>query len=549
MRMSKKSFFVKGASMLCIGVSLLLMSACGGAQNNNATVNEEDEQQIYIGDNIAVAQTQYGKVRGFIQRGVYTYLGIRYGADTSGENRFMPAKAPEPWDDIKDAVYYGNCAPQNDPNYANNRGVWRDHWNYGNLSEDCLFLNVWTPNTDNAKRPVLVWFHGGGYAAGNGIEQDGYNGENMAKKGDVVFVSVNHRLNAFGFTDFSGVDPKYFESGNVGTTDMVAALKWVHNNIANFGGDPDNVTIMGQSGGGAKVSVLVAMPETQGLIHKAVALSGNGTSAQSQAASRELGKFIVKKSGKTVAQLQQMPWREYLALANACSAEFNRNNAASGVRAGFSPVADGIHVPVEGYYKDPNAPSANIPMIYCTTTAESSPSAFNAQMEDIDRAEVIRLLGQRYQNGKAEQIYDAYAKVFENQKPIDIYALASSSRVGVINSANTKSAQKAPVYLAWFGWNPPLFDGRARAFHCVDICFWFKNTDLMLSHTGGGKRPRDLSDKMSEALIAFMRTGNPNCPSLPEWPAYTPEQGATMIFNDVCEVKNDPDREARALLQ
>ena len=215
MRMSKKSLFLKGASMLCIGASLLLMSACNGAQKET-TVNEADEQQIYIGDNIAVAQTQYGKVRGFIQRGVYTYLGIRYGADTSGENRFMPAKAPEPWTDIKDAVYYGNCAPQNDPNYANNRGVWRDHWNYSNLSEDCLFLNVWTPNTDNAKRPVMVWFHGGGYSAGNGIEQDGYNGENMAKKGDVVFVSVNHRLNAFGFSDFSGVDPKYFESGNVG---------------------------------------------------------------------------------------------------------------------------------------------------------------------------------------------------------------------------------------------------------------------------------------------------------------------------------------------
>ena len=236
--MSKKSFIWKSASMLCIGTSLLLMSACGGTSSGNAATNEEDEQQIYIGDNIAVAQTQYGKVRGFIQRGVYTYLGIRYGADTGGENRFMPAQAPEPWDDIKDAVYYGNSAPQNDPNFANSRGVWRDHWNYGNLSEDCLFLNVWTPNTDNAKRPVMVWFHGGGYSAGNGIEQDGYNGENFAKKGDVVFVSVNHRLNAFGFSDFSGVDPKYFESGNVGTTDMVAALKWVHNNIANFGGDP-----------------------------------------------------------------------------------------------------------------------------------------------------------------------------------------------------------------------------------------------------------------------------------------------------------------------
>ena len=549
MRMSKNLFFVKKASMFCLGASLMVLSACGGMQGNgSAADNEADEQQLYIGENIAVAQTQYGKVRGFIQHGIYTYLGIPYGANTGGENRFMPAKEPQPWDDVRPAVFYGNPAPQNDPNYSNNYGTFRDHWNYGTLSEDCLFLNIWTPNTDNAKRPVLVWLHGGGYSAGNGIEQDGYHGENLAKKGDIVFVSINHRLNVFGFSDFSGVDSKYADSGNVGTLDMVAALKWVKNNIANFGGDPDNVTIMGQSGGGAKVSTLVAMPETKGLISKAVALSGNSTNALSQDYSRELGKFIVKYSGKTVPELQQMPWREYLTLANAAAAEFNRTNAAPAMRGGFQPVADGVHIPAEGYYKDLDGPSASVPMIFCTTTSESSPSAFNPAIENIDRAGAIEMLNQRRNDNKGEEIYDAYAKVFPNQKPVEVLGLAFSPRTSVINTANAKAAQQAPVYLAWFGWNPPLFDGRVRAFHCLDISFWFKNTDLMISHTGGGKRPRALADKMSDALLAFMRTGNPNCASLPEWPAYTPETGATMMLNDVCEVLNDPDREARATL-
>ena len=537
--MKKTSFFAICASALLMG-----LSACTGNQNNNAANSEADEQQVFIGEDIAIAQTQYGKVQGFMSRDVYTFLGVRYGANTEGANRFMPPQEPEPWDGVVPALVYGYCAPQNDPNYANNAGVWRDHWNYSNLSEDCLFVNVWTKGLkDGKKRPVMVWFHGGGYAAGNGIEQDGYHGENLARYGDIVFVSVNHRLNAFGFSDFSGVNGKYEDSGNAGTLDMVAALKWVNKNIENFGGDPNNVTIMGQSGGGAKVCTLVAMPETKGLVHKAVALSGNSNNATSQSYSRELGKFIVKYSKKTVEQLQSMPWRDYLKLANEAVQEFNKTQNMTGMRGGFAPVADGKHIPAAGYYDDLNAPSSQVPMIYCSTMAEFSPAQSNPSLENLDAKGLGEYLDQRYP-GKGAAVAAAYQKAFPQANAGDIIGMATSPRTGIINNVSLKAKQGAPVYLAWFGFNPPIFNGRARAFHCIDICFWYRNTDRMVTHSGGGKRPRELSNKMSDALLAFMRTGNPNCGALPEWPAFNDTDRPTMILNDVCEVRNNVDTEA-----
>ena len=256
------------------GTALLLLAGCSG----NKAVNKADGQQLFIGEDIAVANTQYGKVRGYILRDLYTFKGIPYGANTTGKNRFMPPQEPEPWDGVRLALNYGDMAPQaivydRSPESA---AGFVDNWNFFNSSEDCLRLNVWTHGLDAKKRPVLVYFHGGGFFNGSAIEQDGYSGEGLASYGDVVVCSVNHRLNAFGFTDLAKVGgEKYAHSGNVGILDLIAALKWVHNNIANFGGDPDNVTIMGQSGGGAKVSIVAAMSAAKGLVHKAVCLSGN----------------------------------------------------------------------------------------------------------------------------------------------------------------------------------------------------------------------------------------------------------------------------------
>lgn len=555
MKTNRRNFF-QTLGVGAAGLGLSSMPFVSSA--SNAAKLDSDDQQLLVGDNIAIAETKYGKVKGFILRGITCYRGIPYGADTSGKNRFMPPQPPKPWTTILPTVWWGNTAPQiMDNRYANAYSSFVDHWNYDDVSEDCLKLNVWTPAVDAKKRPVLVWLHGGGYTNGNGIEQDGYDGENLSRKGDVVFVSINHRLGPIGFSDLSGVGgSKFADSGNVGALDMVAALEWVRDNIANFGGDPGNVTIMGQSGGGAKVCVLAAMPKAKGLFHKAVPLSGSTIKAMDQKASQKLGEYILKEAGLDASQvdkLQEMSWKDYLLLANKAAQKFAAENAGTGVRGGFSPVADGVNIVKEQFFGEPNGLSSDVPMLISTTFHEWGMARTMPEMELMTREKAIDMLKERAGMGgglgdKATAVYDAYAKAFPKAKPIEVMTLVSSNRKGAIDTANAKVSQKAPVYLAWFGWEPPLFDNRMRAFHCLDICFWFANTDLMLTHTGGGKRPCALSEKMSGALLQFMKTGNPNGGGLPEWKAYTAEKGETMTLTDQPALKNDPDREARKLI-
>jgi para-nitrobenzyl esterase len=555
MKTNRRNFFQTlgvGAAGLGLSSVPFISSASTSSKDN------KDDQQLLIGDHIAIAETKYGKVKGFILRGITCYRGIPYGADTSGKNRFMPPQPPKPWTTTLPAVWWGNTAPQiMDNRYANAYSSFVDHWNYDDVSEDCLKLNIWTPAVDAKKRPVLVWLHGGGYTNGNGIEQDGYDGENLSRKGDIVFVSINHRLGPIGFSDLSGIGgSKFADSGNVGALDMVAALEWVRDNIANFGGDPGNVTIMGQSGGGAKVCVLAAMPKAKGLFHKAVPLSGSTIKAMDQTASQKLGEYILKEAGLSaseVEKLQEIPWKDYILLANKAAQKFASENSGTGVRGGFSPVADGTNIPKGQFFSDSSGVSSDVPMMISTTFHEWGMARTMPEMELMTREKAIDMLKERAGMGgglgeKAATVYDAYAKAFPNAKPIEVMTLVSSNRKGAIETANAKAGQKAPVYLAWFGWEPPMFDNRMRAFHCLDICFWFANTDLMLTHTGGGKRPRALSEKMSGALLQFMRTGNPNKGGLPEWKAYTAEKGETMILTDQPELKNDPDREARKLI-
>ena len=521
---------------------LMIAASCG----SNQPV-QKDGQRLFVGDDIAVTQTQYGKVQGYILDDVYTYLGIPYGAPTGGENRFMPPQEPEKWEGIRPALFYGNDAPQaHQDKWKNNSSTFTDHWNYYDYSEDCLNLNVWTPAPDGKKRPVLVWMHGGGFAAGNSIEQDGYHGANLARSGDIVFVSINHRLNVFGFSDLSAAGPAFAKSGNVGVLDLVAALQWVHNNIANFGGDPGNVTIMGQSGGGAKVCDVLAMPISKGLVHKVVGLSGNATSAADQETSRAIGAAILKTVGGNVKALQMMPWEQYYALANKVAAEVG----AGGMMGGFAPVADGDVLPKGNFFTDKEAASSGVPLMLCTTSSEFSLSKENKELEEISFEAAVDMVKDTFGQPKGQEAMEALKAAFPEKKPIELINMVVASRAGVIATADAKYAQGgAPVYLAWFDYNAPLFGGRIRAFHCSDISYWFKNTDLMVTHTGGGAEPRGVSDQMSEALLAFMRTGNPNCKAIPEWPAYTPEEGATMIFNVKSEVRNAPDREALSLLE
>lgn len=543
--------------------SLLTAASCvssGNSPENSAGIpsrpgqEANDDQFLFIGDDIAIAETAYGKVQGYILNRVYTFLGIPYGADTSGKNRFMPPRKPEPWTDVRPAVFYGPTAPQRMENrWPNNYGTFADHWNYWDVSEDCLCLNVWTPAVaDGGKRPVLVWLHGGGFTNGSGIEQDGYHGERLSREGNIVFCSVNHRLGPIGFSDLSGVGgDKYKDSGNVGMLDIIAALQWVRENIASFGGDPDNVTVMGQSGGGSKVCMVAAMPAAKGLIHKAVALSGSTVGALDPAVSRKIGEYILKEAGLTASQLdklQEIPWRTYLDIAGRASKKYLETQKGSG-RRGFAPVADDRHIPSGVFYSgESTLPSPQVPMILCTTFHEWNPNRADAALEKISLEGVAEKLKNTY-GDKAAAIVKAYAAAFPDKTPVELWAMILSSRVRVVETANAKLKQGQPVYMAWFGWCPPLFNNRMRAFHCSDICFWFKNTDRMYTHTGGGKVPRALSDKMSEALLRFMRTGDPNGGSLPAWPEYTAENGEVMVLDNTCEVRNDPDREARKSLE
>jgi para-nitrobenzyl esterase len=547
--------FIKGlgAGATAVGAgSLLPFTACSVPSSSEGKTKDEGPV-LQIGEQIAVADTDRGKVKGFIMRGVYTFLGIPYGADTTGKNRFMPPVKHEPWEGVRPAVFYGNSAPQNIYDRSTTSyGAFIDHWNYDEVSENCLTINVWTNGlADGKKRPVIVWLHGGGYTSGNGIEQDGYHGENIARHGDVVYCSINHRLGVFGFSDLSTAGEKYKDSGNVGLLDMVAALEWVHDNIANFGGDPGNVTIIGQSGGGGKVCILAACPQAKGLVHKGVALSGSSTSGIAKDYARKLGEYILKEAGlapSTADKLQDLPWRDYLDLANRAARKMREEQGDGGRRGGFGPVADGVHLPEGTFFEAPLPDSPDLPMLFCTTFHEQSPSRTDAAVEGISLEEVTERLKARYPD-KAEAIVQAYARNFPDAKPVELLALITSNRQAVVHTATAKSKQNSPLWMAWFGWCPPLFDGRMRAFHCLDISFWFLNTDLMVTHSGGGTRPRRLSLKMADALVSFAQTGDPNGGGgLPSWPPFTVDQGETMILNDVCEVKNDPDKEARSSL-
>jgi para-nitrobenzyl esterase len=553
MRSSRRLFFQTAGSG---AAGLALGGRAAAAPASKAAI--DDGPVLRVGDDIAVASTQHGKVRGYVLRGIHYFLGIPYGADTSGANRFMPPQKPKPWTDVFPALWWGNTAPQDmDKRYASPYSAFRDHWNYDDVSEDCLRLNVFTPAlADGKKRPVLVWLHGGGFANGNGIEQDGYNGENFARLGDAVFVSINHRLGPLGYCDLAGVGgEKFAASGNVGMLDCVAALEWVRDNIASFGGDPGRVTIMGQSGGGAKVCALTAMPAAKGLFHRAVVLSGASLKMGEKEHAEKLGAAVLAEAGLAPAEiekLQQMPWKDFYAVAVKAQQKLSAQ-AAPGLRRGFNPVVDGVVLPQHPYSPEPAPTAASVPMLICSTFHEQSPSWSDSKLEAVTLDEVAEKVKLRAGFGagfgeKAKDVVAAYAKAFPGKKPVEIWALVSSNRQNVVALADAKSKQPAAVHVAWFGWQPPLFDDRMRAFHCVDICFWLHNTDLMLSHTGGGARPRRLAGKMARTLLSFMRTGDPNGGGLPAWPRYTAARGETMVLDDVPSVQDDPDREARKAL-
>jgi para-nitrobenzyl esterase len=553
MKIGRRGFLKYSGGGLA-GISLaspLAYSACGVSSQGN------DDQVLFIGDEIAVAETTSGKVRGYILRDVYYFLGIPYGADTSGVNRFMPPRKPEPWTDVFPAIWWGNAAPQLiEGIYSgeNRYRAFRHHANFDDISENCLSVNVFTPGyNDGKKRPVLVWMHGGSWNYGISIEHDGVNGENLARHGDIVFCSINHRLGPMGFSDLSAAgDERFAASGNAGALDLVAALEWVHDNIENFGGDPGNVTIIGQSGGGGKIITTLGMPSAKGLFHKAVALSPASMEFRDREMKMKVGEYILREAGLKPGQadgLQQLGWRDYYAVALRAAEKYIKDSGIQSVTPVqiFQPQVDGNFIPQHPVNPVASPYGADIPLILSSTTNENSNAFRDSSLENISFEGVKDEMAKVY-GDKAGEIVDAYARAFPDRKPVEIWSMANRFRQGSVVIADAKSKQAAPVYLAWFGWHPPLFDNRMRAFHCIDQCFWFYNTDVMLTHTGGGARPRALSEKMANSLLRFMNTGDPNGGGLPEWPAYTSAKGEMMFLDDVPQVQFDPDREARKTL-
>jgi len=535
---------------ILISMAALLVMACGCQK-------KEKKQMLYIGNDIAIAETQYGKIQGYIYDDIYHFLGVPYGDDTSGENRFMPPKPPESWDGILRTITFGDSSPQDLPSYdPDELGTFRDHWNYGNVSEDCLKLNVWTPGLDDRKRPVIVWLHGGGFQSGNAVEHDGYQGANFARKQDAVFCSINHRLNCFGYCDLAGVGgEKYKHSGNAGMLDIIAALQWIHDNISNFGGDPSCVTIIGQSGGGAKVCTVAAMPAAKGLVHRGVALSGNITGGTLKETAESLGAAILAEAGlepSEIDKLQQMPWREFYDIAYRAYKKFPRPENMNGRRFSFMAVGDDVDVPSADFFTTGRTDVPDIPMIFSSVANEGVNNALAPELETMTREDVINEIRVTHQEN-AEAVFDEYARLFPEESPYGIYSVykVSKDRNAVLTMADHKSCQESPVYVDWFTWSPDLFDGRIRSFHTIDICFWFNNTDLMWTHTGGSEEARILSDKMSASLAAFMRTGNPNTGKrngLPYWGEYTPEKEETMVIDNKSEFGSAPDARVRTLM-
>jgi para-nitrobenzyl esterase len=499
-----------------------------------------------------VADTPFGKIRGVDVQGVKTFKGIPYGATTAGRSRFMPPADPGRWSGVRDALEYGPSAPQRDPAAA--RGPGRLTVAGDGLpaeSEDCLMLNIWTPAiNDGRKRPVMVWCHGGGFVSGSGSSPV-TDGTNLARRGDVVVVSINHRLNVLGFTYLGELGGRDFaSSGDVGMLDIVHALKWVRDNIAQFGGDPNTVTIFGQSGGGRKVGTLLAMPPAKGLFHRAVIESGATIKLveRDQAttvAEKLLAKLQVDKT--RVRELQNLP------AATIMAAYFAVVRDMAGVdqmTAGFSPTVDGHVVPQHPFHPTASSISANVPLMLGTTrtelTLQSDEAAFSLD-EDGMQKRITDLLG-----GNAGPAIDTYRKANPGATPSDIFFLIASDyrySAPVMKIAERRTALgKAPVYLYYFRWETPVDGGRLKSPHTIEIPFAFDNVKSAVRLTGGGSDAMALADKVSDAWIAFARTGNPNTPKLPHWPAFNPTDRPTMVFNNVSKVVNDPIREQRLVM-
>jgi len=480
-------------------------------------------------------ETSNGVVRGMASTGIKIFRGIPYGADTGGRNRFMPPRKPPAWSGARNCIGYGPISPQTQSGYRSDYSQliqWDKHVGTGGMSEDCLSLNVWTPGVnDNVKRAVLVSFHGGGWATGSG-NGPMYDGGQLALLGDVVVVTVNHRLASFGYTHLAAVGaPDEFKSAGVcGVMDMVASLEWVRDNIAAFGGDPSRVMIFGQSGGGSKTSTLLATPAAKGLFHRAVVQSGSTLRLIADADAEKSADLFLKKLGvarNRIADIQRLPWEQLL----------QAQTEATG--AAFTPVVDGRYLTHHPF--DPAAPpeSRDVPVMIATTLEDAALRLTNF---DLSERDLTALLNERYK-GKAAEILELYRPVTAGKTPYLVQAQVFTDtqvRSRAIAQAERKSAQGgAPVWMYIWEWATPAFDGKLGAVHGHDVDASFNLYRNGICGTGG-KAGRLMARRLASTFIAFAKTGVPDNDQIPKWPAYDAKTRATMVFDTNTRVENDP---------
>jgi para-nitrobenzyl esterase len=519
-----------------------------------------------------VVETAYGKVRGYIANGVYNFRGIRYGASTTGKNRFLPPQKPDPWAGIRDATSYGNSAPQTNPLTRGAAGpespltqilAASDGFRSSPAeSEDCLFLNVWTAGLDaGRKRPVMVWLHGGGYTSGTASSLL-YDGTNLARRGDVVVVGVNHRLNVFGYAHFGDIGgPEYAHSGNAGQLDIIAALQWVHENIDRFGGDPKRVMIFGESGGGGKVSMLLASPPAKGLFHAAVIESGPGVKMRERAAATQYAETLLaelKLNTKRLPEIHKLSTDAILSAYFAATAALARQRKSGGSFGSgtFGPVLDPVDLPAHPYHPAATRISEDIPVMVGWNKTESTVFSFgDEQAFSLDEAGMKKRI-EPLAGADTDRLIQIYKKEFPKLSPSGIYFYISSYSMmgaGSVLIAERKAALgRAPAYLYRLDWETPVDNGRLMTPHGLEMPLVFNNVDRGgEALTGGRVEALILAAAMSETWVAFAATGNPNSnkSGLPQWPPYDSKKRATMIFDTQSRIVDDPQKEQRMIFE
>ena len=502
-----------------------------------------------------IVETAHGRVRGTTQDGVAVFKCVPYGASTAGANRFRPPQKPAAWSDIRDVSAFTGRAPQAGLRSAN-RPELEDFSGAPDPSpetEDCLTVNVWTPSTEpNAKAPVMVWFHGGAFSYGN-ANAPRLHGTRLAKRENVVIVTVNQRLNIFGHLDLPGIEG----SGNAGTLDMVAALEWVRDNIAGFGGNPGNVTIFGESGGGGKVSTLLAMPSAIGLFHRAIIQSGAAVRLRTRERAAALTQAVLGELGLTadrIDALQALPVERLLAAVNPAQKAIGASPTPFFDRYPFGPVVDGAIIPAQPF--DPAAPdiSANIPLIIGDMKDETAnflavdDAVWNRTLtEDGLRSRLAPLAG-----AHTDRVLATYQAMYPDANPAERLIAATTDcnfRLRSVVLAQRRAAKAAaPVWMYAFEWETPVLGGKLKAPHAMDVPFTFDTLELTnatdLSHAARG-----LALTMSSVWAAFARDGNPAHPSIPSWPAYRTPDRETLILDAQCRIERDPRGQSRRLWQ